>query len=134
MKTIFLIVLIILNAKAWSFTGDGMPFKYISSCEIDLNGDSQADKALLIEGISGRELIALIANKKGYDAFIVSTGKEHMFLSCKFGAEVKETAAGGGIGRIVKAPGAFLELVKPESSSVAFVWSNGSFKEVWTSD
>lgn len=134
MKIMFLIGFMVFSVKALSFTGDGMPFKYISSCEIDLNGDNRSDKAILIEGLAGRELIALIAKKKGYDALVVSTGKDHMYLNCKFGNEVKETVAGSGKGKVYKTPGTFLELIKPESSSVAFVWTKGSFKEVWTSD
>lgn len=57
-----------------------------------------------------------------------------MFLICKQGIEVKETAAGSGKGRLFKTPGAYLELVKPESSAVAFIWNKGSFQEVWTAD
>ncbi len=134
MKILIAVGFTFFSLSAWSFTGDGMPFKYISSCEIDLNGDNQADKAILLEGLSGRELIALIAKKKGYDSFVVSAGKKNMFLNCKFGTEVKETVAGSGKGRTYKTPGAFLELIKPESSSVAFVWNKGSFREIWTSD
>ncbi len=134
MKSIIFFVSIMFAPLAFAFTGDGMPFKYISSCELDLNGDQVSDKALLIEGLKGRELIALISKGKSYDTFVVSTGKENMFLNCKLGSEVKETIAGGGKGRIIKTPGAYLELVKPESSSVTYVWTNKSFKEIWTAD
>lgn len=134
MKFLFLICVSLFSLAAWSLSGDGMPFKYISSCEIDLNGDQKPDKALLIEGLNGRELLALTAKKGGYDTFVVATGKEHMFLNCKIGSEVKETIAGGGKGKTYKTTGAYLELVKPESSSVAYIWSKGSFQEVWTAD
>ena len=134
MRYAFLIFVSLFSLAARSFTGDGMPFKYISSCEIDLNGDNKADKALLIEGLNGRELLALIAKAKGYDAFLVSTGKENMFLNCKFGSEVKETNLGSGKGKTYKTPGAYIELIKPESSAVAYIWFKGSFQEVWTSD
>lgn len=134
MKILVALFIAIWSVSAWSFSGDGMPFKYISSCEMDLNGDSQPDKAILLEGLAGRELIALIAKKTGYDTFVISTGKNHMFLNCKFGPEVKETVAGSGTGKTHKTPGAYLELIKPESSSVAYFWSNGKFKEVWTAD
>lgn len=133
-KTLFVVGTVLFGLSAWGFTGDGMPLKFISSCEIDLNGDSKADKAILIEGLAGRELIALIAKKNGYEAFVVSSGKPHMYLNCKMGAEVKETEAGGGKGKVHKTPGAFLELIKPESSSVAFIWQDKAFKEVWTAD
>lgn len=116
------------------FTGDGMPLKYISSCEIDLNGDGRADKALLVEGIPGRELLVLLAKKDGYETFVVSRGKDRMFLICEVGSEVKETMAGSGKGKIYKTPGSYLKLMKPESSSVAFFWNQSGFQEVWTSD
>lgn len=128
------VFIFLLSLPAWSYTGDGMPFKFISSCEMDFNGDQKADKAMLIEGLKGRELLALIAKKNGYDTFVVTTGKENMFLNCKVGNEVKETIAGGGKGKVYKTPGAFLELVKPESSAVAYIWNKGSFQEVWTAD
>lgn len=135
MKISFIIFATFLSSNVWAYAGDGMPFKYISSCEIDLNGDQKPDKALLIEGLNGRELLALVANKaKGYDTFVVATGKEHMFLNCKIGNEVKETSSAGGKGKTHKAPGAYIELVKPESSTVAYIWSKGSFQEVWEAD
>lgn len=129
-----LVSILCFSSLSQGYTGDGMPFKYISSCEIDLNGDGKSDKALLLEGINGRELLALMAKPKGYEAVVVSTGKENMFLNCKVGAEVKETLAGSGKGKAFKTPGAYLELVKPESSSVAFIWKKDSFQEVWTAD
>jgi hypothetical protein len=134
MKFLIALCFTVVSVTAWSFSGDGMPFKYISSCEMDLNGDSLSDKAILLEGLAGRELIALIAKKTGYDTYVISTGKPHMFLSCKFGPEVKETLTGSGTGKTHKTPGAYLELIKPESSSVAYIWNNGKFKEVWTAD
>jgi len=134
MKFILFFSLIVSAPSTFAFTGDGMPFKYISSCELDINGDQVSDKALLIEGLKGRELIALISKDKKYDAVVVTTGKENMFLNCKQGPEVKETMAGGGKGRIFKTPGTYLELVKPESSSVAYIWKKGAFEEVWTAD
>ncbi len=42
-----------------SFTGDGAPVKYISSCELDLNKDGVPDLVFLIESLAGRELIVL---------------------------------------------------------------------------
>lgn len=134
MKYALVFLISMFGSAAWTFTGDGMPFKYISSCEIDLNGDQKADKALLIEGLNGRELLVLTAKARGYEAHVVANGKPHMFLSCKIGSEVKETIAGGGSGKIHKTPGAYLQLMKPESSAVAYVWNKGSFQEIWTAD
>ena len=134
MKFILLISLLLLSSITWGFSGDGMPFKYISSCEIDLNGDKNADKAILIEGLKGRELLALISKPKGYDTYVVSTGKENMFLNCTIGISLKETIAAGEKGKVHKTPGAYLKLVKPESSAVAYYWNKGIFQEVWTSE
>ena len=55
-------------------------------------------------------------------------------MSCVRGRSVRETRASGGSGRVVRTPGAYVELVWPESSSVAFVWYKDHFIEVWTSD
>lgn len=134
MKFSLLLSILLFSISGHSYTGDGMPFKYISSCEIDLNGDGKADKALLIEGLNGRELLAMIAKPKGYDTYVVTTGKPHMFLNCKFGNSVKEASAETGSGRTIKTPGSYLELIKPESSAVAFIWNKKSFQEVWTAD
>ena len=46
------------GSKATS--GNGMPVKYLSSCELDFNRDGKPDIALLIETKMGRELIVLI--------------------------------------------------------------------------
>lgn len=122
------------SVSAADFTGDGMPLKFISSCEADFNGDGKADKALLLEGLNGRELIALIATSTGYNSFVLSKGRPNMFLSCKISSEVKESSAAGGAGKVYKTKGAFIELIKPESSAVAFLWEKNSFKEIWTAD
>ncbi len=61
-------------------SGSGMPLKYISSCEIDLNADNATDIAFLVETLKGRELIVLMKSVEGYDAFLVTTGKANMHL------------------------------------------------------
>jgi len=53
--------------------GNGQPLKYINSCEIDLNGDSESDVALLVETVRGRELIVLLKTVAGYNSFVPGT-------------------------------------------------------------
>ncbi|MBI5417586.1 hypothetical protein HZA55_06525 [Candidatus Poribacteria bacterium] len=132
----FFIINIFTNANIYAFKGNGYPFKYISSCEIDLNNDNEPDIALLVETLTGRQVIILIKTKKGYNAFVVSKGKPDMHLSCHFGKYVKETTAGKGKreGKVYKTPGTYIQLALPEGSSVAYFWDGKGFKEVWTSD
>lgn len=55
-------------------------------------------------------------------------------LRCVTASEVRETRAGRDQGRVVSTPGAFIEVVYPEQSSVAYVWTIDTFTAVWTSD
>ncbi len=114
----------------------GTPLKYISSCEIDLNGDDELDIALLVETVRGHELIVLLHSEDGYTSYLLSEDKPGMFLSCHFGDTVTETKAGNGpeAGKVFDTPGAYLELAQPEGASVAYFWNGADFSEVWTSD
>jgi hypothetical protein len=123
-----------LACPAVAEMGSGMPLKYISSCELDLNNDEQADIALLLETTKGRELIVLLAKSNGYEAYLLMRGNDNMHLSCHFGKSVKETCAAGGTGRVYETPGTYIQLTQPEGSSVAFFWERDSFRKVWTSD
>ena len=117
--------------------GNGQPLKYINSCEIDLNGDSESDVALLVETVRGRELIVLLKAAAGYSAFVLATDKPSMYLSCHLGKTVTETVAGLGhktMGKVYQTPGAYLELSEPEGARLAFFWNGTGFQEVWTAD
>ena len=113
-----------------------MPIKYIDSCEIDLNNDNKPDIVLLVESAKGWELIVLMNIENGYKAYVLSTGKEGMYLSCHFGKEIRETSAGKGKreGKIYKTNGTYIKLTQPELSSVVYFWKDNAFQEVWTSD
>jgi hypothetical protein len=50
-------------SPSFSEEGNGMPLKYISSCELDLNNDNQTDIAMLVETVRGRELIILMTEE-----------------------------------------------------------------------
>jgi len=127
-----------ISSNAFSEPGNGMPLKYISSCEMDFNNDEKSDIALLVETSRGRELIVLMNTISEYNAFVVSRGKPNMYLSCHFGKAVKETAAGKGKGEgegeVYKTMGTYIKLTQPEGSSVVYFWNGNGFKEVWTSD
>ncbi len=117
-------------------SGNGMPIKYISSCEIDLNRDDKPDIALLIETKRGHEVIVLMRNTSGYKAYVLSTGKQDMYLSCHFGKEIRETVTGRGKNMVKthKTNGTYLLVTYPESSSVAYYWKKNGFIDVWISD
>lgn len=131
-----LVILSGVSSNAFSESGNGMPLKYIASCEMDFNNDDKSDIALLVETSRGRELIVLMNTISEYNAFIVSRGKPNMYLSCHFGKTVKETAAGKGKGegKVYKTMGTYIQLTQPEGSSVVYFWNGNGFKEVWTSD
>jgi len=127
-------ILIFTCNDTYSLTGEGNPLKYISSCELDFNNDHKPDIALLVESLSGRQLIILLKSKNGYEAYVVSKDITNMHLSCHFGKEIKETTAGKHKGRIFKTSGTYLKLTQPEGASTAFFWNGKKFIEVWTSD
>ena len=115
----------------------GAPAKLLTSCEIDLNGDKQADVVLALETVRGPEVIALLASGSTYRGFVIATGrKAQLRLTCEFGDTVTSTTAGPGDPkpRPVRTPGAYIELYQPESSSFAYVWTGTNFVEVATGD
>jgi hypothetical protein len=114
-------------------TGAGDPLKYVSSCEMDFNGDGQPDMALLVDTLIGRQLIVLLKTAKGYDAYVVSRGRPEMYLSCHFGNTIYESKAFNNA-KTYKTPGSFLLLHQAEGASVGFFWEGTGFKEVWTAD
>lgn len=132
----WIIILSSFNSNSFSGTGSGLPLKYISSCELDLDSNDEPDIALLVETVRGRELIVLMKTTSGYNAFVVSRGKRDMDLSCHFGKSIRETTAGKGKkqGKIYETHGAYIQLTLPEGSSVVYFWDVNGFKEVWTSD
>ena len=137
MKTFIITVFIFIGViQASGYTGDGVPLKYISSCEMDFDKNKQADIALLVETIRGRELLVLLSKNDTYQAYSLFRGPRSngMHLSCKFGKTVKETFAADGKGRDYKTPGSFISFFKPESASRAYFWNGKGFKEVHTSD
>lgn len=130
------IIITSCSTNAISQTGSGSPLKYISSCEVDLNNDDEADIALLVETLRGRELIVLMKTDKGYDAYGLFKRASSMHLSCHFGKFIKETPAGKGDkeGRTYKTPGTYIRLGNPEGPAVAYFWDGSAFKEVWIAD
>ena len=132
--SIFLTLSLASFTAVWAQTVSAPPIKYLSSCEIDLNGDGESDIAVLADTNRGRELIALVNSAGTYKAYVVSRGKPHSILTCRYGRSVTETKAAGGKARTFKTPGTYLVLTQPESSSVAFFWANDKFQEVWISD
>jgi hypothetical protein len=127
-----------LGAETSSQTlATGAPAKLLTSCEIDLNGDKQADLVLALETVRGREVIALLAAGNTYRGFVIATGASaQMRLRCEFGDSVTSTAAGPGNPkpRSVRTPGAYIELYEPESASFAYVWTGAAFIEIATGD
>lgn len=112
----------------------GTPAKFYSSCEIDLNADGRPDLALSLESARGPEVLALLATEDGYRAFVLSKGHGAVSLTCQFGKSVRETTLGGGLGRTVSTPGAYVVVSQPEGPKAAYVWGEGRFLEVWLSD
>jgi len=129
----FTLAMIPLASSAQTGAGDGNPIKYISSCEMDFNGDGERDIALLIESSHGRQLIVMIKTNRGYDSFVVSQDKPEMHLSCHFGATLKESEA-LGTSKVFQTPGTYIQLRQPEGGCVAYFWNGCGFTEVWTGD
>ena len=128
------------SAAVPAFTGEGSPIKFISSCELDLNKDGQADLVFLIESLAGRELIVNLREDfikfKAYSLFRAPPGNG-MHLSCELNVnEVKETSssAGNRPGKVHKTNGAVIRLRKPEASETVFYWQKNEFKQVTTID
>jgi hypothetical protein len=117
--------------------GSGQPLRFISSCQIDLNADGEADVSMLVETVRGWEPIVLMKKSAGYDTYVVAENKTGMYLTCRYGSTVTEFPSDDKSklpGKTYKTPGAYLELAQPEGSAVAYYWNGSGFTEVWTSD
>ena len=134
-------IVLVCRSNSFSETGNGVPLKYISSCELDFNNDNEPDIALLVETLKYRELIVLMRAADGYDAFVVSKKPFSkgsivaVHLSCHFGKFIKETEAGkrkNEEAKIFETPGTYFQLFLPEHSSAAYFWNGSGFTEVWT--
>lgn len=108
--------------------------KNVASCELDLNNDGNLDIAISIETSRGKEVIALLKNGNGYNAFVLRSGKSNMYLSCLHGENIYETSAGKGTRKTYKTLGSYIQLTQPEGASVAYFWNGSGFNEVWTAD
>jgi len=115
--------------------GNGLPIAYISSCEIDLDGNDKSDVVILAETTRGIELIALLKSERGYDGYILATDVSEMMLSCKYGDEVALSKVySNEEDKVYKTAGAYIELTQPECCSRAYVWNDSEFVEISTSD
>jgi len=105
-----------MHLPSAAIAGDGVPLKYISSCQIDVNSDNELDMVILVETARGPELLALIKTAQGYNTYVVSKDKPDMYLSCHYGKMVTETLAGKGkeTRKSYTTPGAYIELKQPE--------------------
>lgn len=114
----------------------GSPIGFVGGCEIDLNADGNTDYALLVNSGRSYELIVILRSREGSKSFIVNRSDSLRHLTCRSGRRITQTAAypGKKPGRTYSTNGAYLTLLQPESSEVAYYWSNGDFKEVWISD
>ena len=123
----------ILYILAFLFTANcqAKPIKE-SSCEIDLDGDEKVDLAFLEKNADKVQLVVKLSKSAAPQTLSQDVGG--MKLYCQKGNKVKETLAGDSKGRVFKTPGAYIELVMPEASSVAYFWNGNKFEEVWTSD
>lgn len=111
--------------------------RYVTGCEIDLNGDFETDITMVVETSRGRELIVLIRTAEGYNAFVLSKVEPYMDISCRIGKTVTETkvfSEDGSSGKVFQTPGAYLQLSEPEGASVAYFWNGSGFSEVWIAD
>jgi hypothetical protein len=83
-----------LNSLSLEAAGTELPMKKVSSCELDLNNDGEADLAFLVDTSKGRELIVLMKTSSGYNAYVVSRDRPGMNLSCHLGKSVVEDTTG----------------------------------------
>ena len=141
---IFVLVAVLLSCNIYTNnvvhaeSKAGAPLKFTSGCRIDLNGDKRNDTVLMIENgaSNSNELIVLISDGDGYKTYVLKRGDFNMYLSCNHGEKLLETKSGDGnkSPRVHQTNGAYIELIQPESSSVAYYWKERDFVEVWLSD
>lgn len=114
----------------------GNPISFVGGCEADLDKDGDQDSALLIHTSRGYELIVILRSDQGAKSYVLNRSDAGRRLACKYGTEIKETGAGPDKGerRTFKIDGAYVTLLQPESSEVAYFWTAGDFKEVRLSD
>lgn len=114
----------------------GSPIGYFGGCAIDLNADGNPDSALLISNGKSYELIVILRLKEGLKSYLLDRNESLRYLTCNYGTQLKETDAGPGkkTGRTYKINGSYLTLLQPESSEIAYFWSDGKFEKVWLRD
>lgn len=111
-------------------------------CEIDLDGNSSKDLALLLRRTEDVELIVVLRRKQSKTSTaltLLSTTIErgrYLQLSCVEGGRLKQTRAGeGNSGSVITVPHrTYLRVGLPESSASAFYFIRGEFHRIWISD
>ena len=106
------------------------------ACEADLDGDGHLDAVVMLGSGKQSKVIALRRQEWGYKAYLVTSGKEGMRLSCGLGTILVETRARGtGTSPIMRRTrGAYILLKQPEGAAVAYYWDGARFAEVWVAD
>src|SRR6476660_2268950 len=106
-----IVVLTLLSQRIDGQRGaSALPLHFSSGCQLDLNGDKQQDRALLIGSAGKLDLIVLLQNSDGYDGIVLSTRDNPVALSCVYGFTVRERGSNGTRGRTFRTPGTYLEL------------------------
>lgn len=116
------------------------PLRVVDSCELDFNGDKNSDIALYVETSKGYEFILLLRSPDGFIAhrrLIVESGGFNLYyMVCHLESYVVQTplADPDRKAKRISTPGAYVEFVRSEAASFAFVVKGGELAEVATSE
>jgi len=131
-----LLVVWLSGCVAYAYAGSSEVTSAAAQCTIDLDFDGQVDTVVLIENQEVYELVALLKRDAGYQAFVLSTARQRLELSCVRGASVTGTAAGPGrrTGTVYNTGGSYVVFAQPEGAAAAYFWRRTAFVEVWIAD
>jgi len=108
----------------------GIPIKYISGFEIDLDSNGEYDTIVLIERSDGQELIVLMKKENKYIAHILAKGLRNELLATRWGnKEIIKSISGTEY--CINGP--YIMLKHPEGPAVIYFWDERIFQEVWIS-
>jgi hypothetical protein len=114
--------------------------RIVDSCELDFDGDKTFDIALYVETSKGYEFLLLLRRPEGFKSYqrlIIEPGGYNLyFMLCHLESYVIQTplADPDRKQKRISTPGAYVEFVRIEAASFAYVVKDGVLVEIATSE
>lgn len=134
---ILCVVCIDIQSKPQPYFEQGYPLGFYSGYIVDVNADNKDDIVFLTQVYDTYILFVMLKDDKGgYKTYKLFENDKALTLKCLWGKEIvgrRDGDANSKIEKFENPNGVFIQLIRPESFSIAFYWENGEFHQVWTS-